>query len=77
MVGKCVRPDGSKYIKWIKPGASVSKEEKERGFNWGFIMEFENQEDLHYYSFEDEIHMAAGRTITSFCNEVLVYDIEY
>ncbi|ORY31288.1 hypothetical protein BCR39DRAFT_587613 [Naematelia encephala] len=52
----CVKPDGKPYIKSLHGGSQTSKEGRDHGMQVAFILEFENDEDLQYYLFTDEVH---------------------
>lgn len=42
-------------------GKNISWQTLAKGFTHGFVVEFENQEDLDYYHLEDEVHLAFAK----------------
>lgn len=55
----CMKKDtGEKYIVDIRGGRNHSEEEFKASFTHGFVVEFENAEDVRYYLEEDPAHAA-------------------
>lgn len=48
-----------------------------KNYNWAFIAEFKNREDLEYYVAEDPVHDNVKKLLAPLINDVFVYDFEY
>lgn len=78
MLTKCVLPEtGEPYILNIVGGPNASIEDARKNFNWGFIAEFKNLEELKYYIELDPVHDAVKVALGPLFDDVFVYDIEY
>ncbi|KAL7268119.1 hypothetical protein RUND412_009270 [Rhizina undulata] len=72
---KCVKPDGGRYLKSMKAGKNISKENFSRGMTHGFVLEFECQADLDYYINKDPVHVAFAKEAAPLLANTLVVDI--
>ncbi|TRM56907.1 stress responsive A/B barrel domain-containing protein [Schizophyllum amplum] len=70
----CVKPDGKPYIRSIKGGKQNSKEGMDKGIQWVFLVEFENEEDRDYYVSTDPVHAALGKFLITKVGEISVFD---
>ncbi|OWZ30159.1 hypothetical protein LQV05_002847 [Cryptococcus neoformans] len=53
----CINPrTGKPYILDLRGGKQISTEGLDRGMKVVFVMEFENDDDLQYYLYEDPAH---------------------
>ncbi|KAL1863662.1 hypothetical protein Plec18170_000500 [Paecilomyces lecythidis] len=74
---KCVKPDtGRPYMKSMKAGKNRSWEDFSKGMTHGFVLEFENQDDLDYYLTEDPVHLKFSRDAAPLIEDSVVVDIQ-
>ncbi|KZT55566.1 hypothetical protein CALCODRAFT_484660 [Calocera cornea HHB12733] len=71
---KCVKPDGSKYIKSLIGGKQTSPEGKGKGLQYGFVVEFETEEDRTYYLEKDAEHLAFAGGNGGLVTDACVFD---
>ncbi|KZO91929.1 hypothetical protein CALVIDRAFT_541416 [Calocera viscosa TUFC12733] len=71
---KCKKPDGSTYIKSLVGGKQTSPEGKGKGLQYGFVVEFETEEDRTYYLEADPDHLAFAGSNKGVANDVCVFD---
>jgi hypothetical protein len=57
---KCLR-NGKPYMKSMRMGKNRSWEPFSKGMTHGFVLEFENQDDLDYYLTKDPVHLEFSR----------------
>ncbi|KAL1744245.1 hypothetical protein HDZ31DRAFT_82840 [Schizophyllum fasciatum] len=70
----CARPDGTLYIRSIKGGKQNSKEGMDKGIEWVFVVEFENEKDRDYYVEADPVHAALGSSLKTKVAAITVLD---
>lgn len=68
---------GKPYIVSLHGGDNVNTEGLSKNFNWAFVSEFANAEDLKYYVETDPAHAEAKALMKDVVKDVFVYDIEY
>ncbi|OCL04643.1 hypothetical protein AOQ84DRAFT_415718 [Glonium stellatum] len=60
---KCLHPSTRKpYMKSMRMGKNRSWEPYSKGMTHGFVLEFEDQDDLNYYLTQDPVHKAFSQT---------------
>jgi len=70
----CTKPDGSRYIKALTGGRQTSPEGKGKGLDYGFVLEFETEEDRKYYLEEDKAHLAFAGGNKGLVTDACVFD---
>ncbi|KAF7184595.1 hypothetical protein CNMCM7691_005779 [Aspergillus felis] len=74
---KCVKPDtGRPYMKSMKAGKNRSWENFSKGMTHGFVLEFENQDDLDYYLMQDPVHLQFSKDAAPMIEDSVVVDIK-
>jgi len=71
---ECRLIDGSKYILSIKGGKQNSPEGKGKGLQYGFVVEFANEEDRRYYLEDDPEHRKFGAKVSKVRADIVVFD---
>lgn len=67
---------------YIQPGAitfgsNVSTENLGKGFDVGFVVEFDTLDHLQYYTHKDPAHLEYIEFVGQYVDDAFVYDIEY
>ncbi|KAG9628939.1 hypothetical protein KCU95_g12690, partial [Aureobasidium melanogenum] len=67
---------GKPLIMSLKAGKNRSWEPFNKGFTHGFVLEFENQEDLDYYLTQEPVHIEFSRNAGPLIEDSCVIDIK-
>ncbi|KAG9731090.1 hypothetical protein KCU73_g11688, partial [Aureobasidium melanogenum] len=67
---------GKPLIMSLKAGKNRSWEPFSKGFTHGFVLEFENQEDLDYYLTQEPVHIEFSRNTGPLIDDSCVIDIK-
>ncbi|THX65145.1 hypothetical protein D6D11_00683 [Aureobasidium pullulans] len=67
---------GKPLIKSLKAGKNRSWEPFNKGFTHGFVLEFENQDDLDYYLTKEPVHIAFSKSAGPLIEDSCVIDIK-
>ncbi|KAG9666640.1 hypothetical protein KCU99_g6518, partial [Aureobasidium melanogenum] len=67
---------GKPLIMSLKAGKNRSWEPFNKGFTHGFVLEFENQEDLNYYLTQEPVHIEFSRNAGPLIEDSCVIDIK-
>ncbi|OIW26866.1 stress responsive A/B barrel domain protein [Coniochaeta ligniaria NRRL 30616] len=71
----CVHPETKKtYIKSATGGKENSAEGLQNGITHVFVSEFENEEDVAYYTHKDPAHLAFVKSLGAVVSKVQVVD---
>ncbi|KAI0490184.1 stress responsive A/B barrel domain-containing protein [Xylaria cf. heliscus] len=74
----CLHPKTQKpYIRSLSCGKDNSINGLQDGFEYGIVVEFENEEDRDFYTTTDESHKALAATSMELLEKVIVVDYAF